>query len=140
LLNVEGLGRQLYPDLDLWTTALPFLEEWNRRRMHPQTLYRALKENVPDWIEQLPYLPQLAIDTLAQSRQLSEIRAALELDVAAEQLRRTRRRSRALKGGLLLLAAAAATLIPGLDDMAAQLPLAGVLLSVAAVYLLCFRE
>jgi len=140
LLNVEGLGRQLYPDLDLWTTALPFLEDWNRRRMHPRTLYKALKENVPDWIEQLPYLPQLAIDTLAQSRQLSEIRAALEIDVAAEQLRRARRRSRALKGGLILLLAAAATFIPALEGIASQLPLAGVLLGAAAVYLLCFRE
>ena len=59
LLNVEGLGRQLYPELDLWTTALPFLEDWNRRRMQPGTLFKALKENVPDWIEQLPLLPQL---------------------------------------------------------------------------------
>ncbi len=111
LLNVEGLGRQLYPELDLWTTALPFLEDWNRRRMLPSTLFNALKDNVPDWIEQLPYLPQLMIDTLTQAQNLSAINASLEARLAAEQAREkaTRRRDR-MAGGLFLVASIAGLL------------------------------
>ncbi|SER76259.1 2-octaprenylphenol hydroxylase [Azotobacter beijerinckii] len=55
LLNIEGLGRQLYPELDLWTTAKPFLERWMRRRMSP----RAVLGNLQGQLEQLPHLAQM---------------------------------------------------------------------------------
>lgn len=58
LLNIEGLGRQLHPDLDLWQTAHPFLERWLRERFHPRRLLRALRRHGPEWLEQLPELPQ----------------------------------------------------------------------------------
>lgn len=51
LLNVEGLGRQLYPQLDLWDTAKPFLERWMRRRRHPATLLKRLLKQLPALIE-----------------------------------------------------------------------------------------
>ena len=51
LLNVEGLGRQLYPELDLWDTAKPFLERWMRRRRHPATLLKRLLKQLPALIE-----------------------------------------------------------------------------------------
>ena len=54
LLNIEGLGRQLYPELDLWQTALPYLQRWNARRLSPLTLLNRMKEQFPDWIDQLP--------------------------------------------------------------------------------------
>ncbi len=44
LLNIEGLGRQLYPDLDLWQTAKPFLENWMKERMGPKAVYRSIKQ------------------------------------------------------------------------------------------------
>lgn len=140
LLNVEGLGRQLYPELDLWTTALPFLEDWNRRRMQPKTLFNALKDNVPDWIEQLPYLPQLMIDTLTQAQQLSAINENLQRRLEAEQAReRASRQRRRIAGfGLLLLSAAA--LIPPFNALLAGLPLWAAGSAVAAVYLLCFNR
>ena len=78
LLNVEGLGRQLYPDLDLWTTALPYLENWNKKRLNPFTLLGRLQENIPNWIDQLPQLPQLFIDAATESRQLGEINESLQ--------------------------------------------------------------
>ena len=79
MLNIEGLGRQLYPELDLWQTALPFLENWNRRRMQPAYLWRSLKEHAPDWIEQFPHLPQLVLDSLNHQRKLHAINDTLQL-------------------------------------------------------------
>ncbi|MES2603695.1 MAG: ubiquinone biosynthesis regulatory protein kinase UbiB [Pseudomonadota bacterium] len=59
LLNVEGLGKQLYPDLDLWQTALPFLEQWQKQRLSPLTTLRKIRERLPEWIEQAPEVPDL---------------------------------------------------------------------------------
>ncbi len=85
LLNVEGLGRQLYPELDLWQTALPFLEDWNRRRMKPSYLWKALKENVPDWVEQFPHLPQLVLNSLNQQQKLQAINDTLQAAMRQQQ-------------------------------------------------------
>jgi ubiquinone biosynthesis protein len=60
LLNIEGLGRQLYPDLDLWTTAKPFLERWMRERMSPLNLAAQAKSQ----LEQLPHLAHMTRDLL----------------------------------------------------------------------------
>ncbi|MFF7707541.1 ubiquinone biosynthesis regulatory protein kinase UbiB [Pseudomonas sp. NPDC007930] len=60
LLNIEGLGRQLYPDLDLWSTAQPYLERWMRERVSPKGLFR----NAQSQFEQLPYLAGMARDLL----------------------------------------------------------------------------
>jgi ubiquinone biosynthesis protein len=140
LLNVEGLGRQLYPELDLWTTALPFLEDWNRRRMEPKALFRALRENVPDWIEQLPYLPQLMIDTLAQAQQLSTINESLRIRLALEQQREAARLRGNRLAGLGLLALSVLGLFTPLNAAFSALPLWSVLGLSGAVYLLCFRR
>jgi ubiquinone biosynthesis protein len=140
LLNVEGLGRQLYPELDLWTTALPFLEEWNRRRMQPGTLFKALKENVPDWIEQLPLLPQLMIDNLSQARELKQLNAHLQERLQQELAARERRAGRRLQAGIALLAGSALSLLPALQNPLATLPGATILLACGGLYLLCFRR
>ncbi len=66
LLNIEGLGRELYPDLDLWQTAKPFLEDWMKQRMGAKGLRRALKENGAEWSEMLPQMPQLMFEALKQ--------------------------------------------------------------------------
>ena len=140
LLNVEGLGRQLYPELDLWTTALPFLEDWNRRRMRPSTLFNALKENVPDWIEQLPYLPQLMIDTLTQSKQLSAINANMEQHLLLDARRAERERARSVRNGLILGALALAFMLPQFNALLLGISLPSLLLAAGAVYLLCFKR
>ena len=54
LLNIEGLGRQLYPDLDLWNTAKPFMERWMEQRMGPAAMLRQFSTYAPELIEQLP--------------------------------------------------------------------------------------
>lgn len=59
LLYIEGLGRQLYPQLDLWKTAKPFLENWVKQQMGPWALLRQVKEKLPFWAEKLPEMPDL---------------------------------------------------------------------------------
>lgn len=70
LLNIEGLGRQLYPDLDLWSTAHPYLENWMKQRVAPPGLLKAMKNNLPDWLEQTPEMPQLVYEAINQVRHL----------------------------------------------------------------------
>ncbi|MGB0380195.1 MAG: ubiquinone biosynthesis regulatory protein kinase UbiB [Luminiphilus sp.] len=64
LLNIEGLGRQLYPTLNLWDTAKPFLERWLAERYSPQNILKKLQREMPYWLEMLPKLPELLIKTL----------------------------------------------------------------------------
>lgn len=59
LLNIEGLGRQLYPELDLWQTAKPFLERWMSEQIGLRSLTGAIKSNAPHWIEKMPEIPML---------------------------------------------------------------------------------
>jgi ubiquinone biosynthesis protein len=65
LLNIEGLGRQLYPELDLWATAKPFLERWMRKRVSPRTLLNNLQTQV----EQLPHLATMTRNLLERMAQ-----------------------------------------------------------------------
>ncbi|RUO39808.1 ubiquinone biosynthesis regulatory protein kinase UbiB [Aliidiomarina taiwanensis] len=69
LLYVEGLGRNLYPQLDLWQTAKPFLERWMKERMGWPAMWRSLKEQAPRMAEKLPEMPMLLYDTLAGLKQ-----------------------------------------------------------------------
>ncbi|WP_370514613.1 ubiquinone biosynthesis regulatory protein kinase UbiB [Endozoicomonas sp. OPT23] len=66
LLNVEGLGRQLYPELDLWETAQPFLEKWMNDQVSPCGIGRSIKDNAPDWLLSAPQVARQAIDGVRQ--------------------------------------------------------------------------
>ncbi|WP_372880916.1 ubiquinone biosynthesis regulatory protein kinase UbiB [Psychromonas sp.] len=68
LLYVEGLGRQLYPQLDLWDTAKPFLENWMKEQVSPKTLIKSIRQKAPFWIEKLPELPELIYYNLSQAK------------------------------------------------------------------------
>jgi ubiquinone biosynthesis protein len=76
LLNIEGLGRELDPDLDLWQTAKPFLERWVSEQIGWRGLLRALREEAPTWAATLPQLPRLAHRLLAEDR-LGALRQAI---------------------------------------------------------------
>ena len=67
MLNIEGLGRQLYPQLNLWETAQPILEQWFKRQVSPKQVYLQLKQEWPDLAQQLPHLPGLIHDALQQT-------------------------------------------------------------------------
>jgi len=64
LLNIEGLGRQLDPDLDLWSTAKPFLEKWMVNQVGPKKLLDELRNESPRYVKLLPELPRLLHDYL----------------------------------------------------------------------------
>jgi ubiquinone biosynthesis protein len=68
LLYIEGLGRQLYPQLDLWQTAKPFLENWVKEQMGVKAVFKKIKENLPFWNEKLPEMPDLVYDYLKTGR------------------------------------------------------------------------
>ncbi|MCC5854199.1 MAG: ubiquinone biosynthesis regulatory protein kinase UbiB [Idiomarina sp.] len=68
LLYVEGLGRNLYPQLDLWKTAKPYLERWMQEQIGWRAVLRSLKEQAPRWAEKLPEMPMLLYDTLQDLR------------------------------------------------------------------------
>ncbi len=83
LLYIEGLGRHLYPQLDLWQTAKPFLERWMSEQLGPRAVVRAIKEKAPFWIEKLPDLPELVYDSLQsakkQQHELAKIQQQMHL-------------------------------------------------------------
>ena len=64
LLNIEGLGRQLYPELDLWTTGKPYLERWIKEQTGPRALLRKIKQRGPFWWEKVGDIPDLIHDVL----------------------------------------------------------------------------
>ncbi|MGD9952690.1 MAG: ubiquinone biosynthesis regulatory protein kinase UbiB [Burkholderiales bacterium] len=88
LLNIEGLGRELDPDLDLWATAKPYLERWMSEQVGWRGLVKALRQEAPYWAATLPQLPRLAHRLLAEDR-LASIDAALDR-LAAQGARRNR--------------------------------------------------
>jgi len=105
LLNIEGLGRQLDPELDLWTTAKPFLENWMREQIGLKGLLRALRNEAPRWATMLPQLPRLVHRALAEDR-TERIEGML-----GELLVLERRRNRMIAFAVALLALALASAV-----------------------------
>lgn len=95
LFNIEGLGRRLYPELDLWVTAKPYLEKWTREHLGPLALLRSLRAEFPKWWQRMPQVPAMVHETLrrAQVGALSIEWKSKELDRLREQIRRNHRRS-----------------------------------------------
>ena len=91
LLNIEGLGRQLDPELDLWSTARPFLETWMQRQLGWNGLVERLKQEAPRYAQLLPELPRLVHQALLRSRQPDPVVLAM-----LEEQRRTHRLIRGL--------------------------------------------
>ncbi len=97
LLNIEGLGRELDPDLDLWNTAKPFLEKWMQDQVGPRKLLEQLKAEAPRYAQLLPALPRLLHDYLKQGP-AKENRALL--DLLAEQKRTNKLLQSLVYGGM----------------------------------------
>lgn len=72
LLNIEGVGRELYPELDLWQTAKPFLERWMDERLGLRAFFKGIRTNLPLWAENLPEIPMLVHEALVQRQANSE--------------------------------------------------------------------
>ena len=97
LLNIEGLGRQLDPELDLWNTAKPFLETWMLEQVGPQKLIDQLKAQAPRYAKLLPELPRLLHDYLRQSP--SDARREMQ-QLLAEQRHTNRLLQAIIYGGI----------------------------------------
>ena len=121
LLNIEGLGRQLYPELDLWQTAKPFLEEWVRERVGTKALLREFRNQVPRWGEMAPLLPGLAFDVLRQVRD-----GSLKVESDTRELKAVRREIRRANQRMVLAVVGAAfvvsaALLIGLDGFSPRM-------------------
>jgi ubiquinone biosynthesis protein len=103
LLNIEGLGRQLDPNLDLWKTAKPFLERWMNEQIGWRALVRNLQTEAPKWAALLPQLPRLAHHALNENR-LAQLEAGLTLMLRQQD---TRNRWLGAIAGLLTVLSAA---------------------------------
>lgn len=137
LLNIEGLGRQLYPDLDLWQTAYPFLENWVRSRFEPRTVLQQIRRHGPDWLEQVPNLPQSLISGLDQAQRLSRLAPKLETianQVSSQQRRAPKHRRRLALALLALLSALVVAGEPIIGTLS-QLPVASWSLIAIAIWL-----
>jgi ubiquinone biosynthesis protein len=121
LLNIEGLGRQLYPELDLWQTAKPFLERWMSEQIGSRAVLNRLKENLPQWGEKLPEIPSLVHEVLHQARHGKlEVRGnSEELQLIRKEIRRANHRTfYAILGGALIISA---VLLLSLDGYAPRM-------------------
>ncbi len=140
LFNIEGLGRRLYPDLDLWVTAKPFLEKWTHEHMGPLALLRTLRKELPKWWQWLPELPGMVHDTLqkAQNSELALEWKSKELERIRKQIRQNYRRLYFTVTGSGLVISAAVVL--GMDRFApsgdAVIPWLGGLLGALGLFLL----
>jgi ubiquinone biosynthesis protein len=109
LLNIEGLGRQLYPDLDLWQTAKPFLENWFKQRLGPAAKIKELLAKLPEMTEQLPEIPALMFQALQSNAQMQQQiqQHNHEMIQLRKQLRRNHKHTlSAILSGALMIAAA----------------------------------
>lgn len=106
LFNIEGLGRRLYPDLDLWITAKPFLERWMQEQLGPRAIWQALKKEYPGWIKMIPDMPRLLHATLQQAKsgELTVWAKSAEIDSLVQDMRQRHRRIMiGILGGLLVV-------------------------------------
>lgn len=114
LLNIEGLGRQLYPQLDLWETAKPYLERWMRDQIGPRAFIKTLRRELPAVLPLLPELPGLMHELLRRQRD-GELYFRTDDNAERESLERAlnnteRQRNGLAAGAALLLGAIATTL------------------------------
>jgi ubiquinone biosynthesis protein len=126
LFNIEGLGRQLYPDLDIWKTANPILADWMREQHHPLNVAKRLWKQLPDWLtiaENLPTALRYVVEAHSKPQSSPDARAqsSLHSDVVPPATDRGAK-----------LVAASVTLLAGVIGIGLQLPWAlGWLMAVA---------
>ncbi len=115
LFNIEGLGRRLYPELDLWETAKPYLERWASERMGPRALLKTLRRELPKWWQMAPQMPGIMYETFrraAEGELVLEWRSA-ELRQLRDQMHMHHRRTYyALAGAAAVVSAALLLTIP----------------------------
>jgi ubiquinone biosynthesis protein len=105
LFNIEGLGRQLYPELDLWKTAQPVLRAWMRERTSPRTILKEIRASLPDalmTLRQVPQIIQTAVREAAEGPAVTPESAGLA-ELRGQMRRFGLRRETAIAAGVLWL-------------------------------------
>ena len=125
LLYIEGLGRQLYPQLDLWQTAKPFLENWMREQIGVRAMFSKVKSNLPYWSEKLPDMPDLLYDTLKQVKHFPEKQQQANAALLQQQRRAQKALHFSIVGATLIIVAAILPLYPAHWSLSAGLVLLG---------------
>jgi ubiquinone biosynthesis protein len=108
LLYIEGLGRQLYPELDLWSTAKPYLEEWMGQQVGPKAFARKLKKNLPkitEYAADMPILLHKVLNDASEGR--------LELVIKSDDLTKLRQEAKENHSKMVTTVSAGAMLIAG---------------------------
>jgi len=140
LLNIEGLGRQLYPDLDLWQTAKPFLENWMHNQVGPKAIFKQMKDVLPEWLEKMPQIPSLVHDVLTQAKEgrLTTQLSKQQLDELKSEMRKNNQRTFiAVIGSSLIISASVIFALDGFSKfMVEDIPLATWILGGLGVILL----
>ena len=145
LLNIEGLGRQLYPELDLWQTAKPFLERWMSQQLGVRAFVRSMQKNAPQWIEKMPEIPGLIHHILKQAEQ-GRLHDNSSLEQKLEKLQQEiREQNRIVRnvvlGAIFILAAVLLQALLGSGQlMLGNMPLLSLLLGGAGIYYLFFTR
>ena len=93
LLNIEGMGKQVYPELNLWETAAPFIENWVKERIGIASIAKRLKKKFPIWMETLPELPEQVAKSISeikniQNQQMEQTRQLKKLTKIMEKRER----------------------------------------------------
>jgi len=140
LLYIEGLGRQLYPELDLWTTAKPFMERWMQEQVGPKAFSRKLRENLPKLTEHAADMPILAHKVLldaAEGRLELKLRSD-QIEQLQRQLQRNHRNTASvISGGAMLISGSMLlTLGPSILLPATLITTAGAFLGLTGAYIL----
>ncbi|MCL4119099.1 UNVERIFIED_CONTAM: hypothetical protein GTU68_003168 [Idotea baltica] len=108
LLNIEGMGRELYPDLDLWVTAKPFLQRWMDEQKGIRSLFKGAQENLPKLIEQLPHMPVMINEVITEihKKQHDTNNDAQKIEELKNEIKKASQRTTlTITGGLFLFAA-----------------------------------
>lgn len=138
LLNVEGLGRQLYPELNLWTTAKPYIEKWIGERYGPTAMLKQLGKKAPEWIDKFPEIPQLAYDALQELKQLGSYNQQ-QMEIVSQlrtEIQQERKRSRFTRlGGLVLITSLLLAWFPAMaGDFNQPIPIGSWILGSVGIY------
>jgi len=108
LLNIEGLGRDLYPDLDLWQTAKPFIEGWFRQEIGPAAGLNKLRSELPQWAQHWADVPMLAHRVLTET-----VNGKVRIQFESETLQAIRREAKESQRRLLIGISGSGLLISG---------------------------
>ncbi len=141
LLNIEGMGRELYPDLDLWVTAKPFLQRWMDEQGGIRHLFKGAKENLPKFIEQMPHMPVMineVIKNLHEKQRNTQQAESRQLELLRREIKKSNRKTTLTLAGATLLITGVLISSPqiallSLSPMAVSLAVVGLALLVYGV-------